>query len=149
MRIISVTITHQESFCAWTELQITEQPQSNTSIKYGQDITLSVSATGAENLIYLWKKDREDLTGHGDHYIGTNTPTLTINEFLPDDQGKYVCIIKNCNSSIESEQADLKLGMSIFIELLQERILLSSTLQTSRFLSSQRAWVVTTLLQYL
>ena len=72
-----------------------------------------MSATGAENLVYLWKKDGEDLTGHGNRYIGTNAPTLTISEFLLDDQGKYVCIIKNCNSSIESEQAHLTLGMFI------------------------------------
>ena len=74
-----------------------------------------MSATGAENLVYLWKKDDEDLTGHGDRYIGTNTSTLTISRFLPDDQGRYYCAIKNCNSTIESEQADLKLGMFIFI----------------------------------
>ena len=115
MRIISVTITHQESFCAWTELQITEQPQSNTSIKYGQAVTLSVSATGAENLIYQWKKNGQDLTD--DRHTGSTTPTLMISKFLPDDQGRYVCAIKNCNSTIESEQADLKLGMFIFIAL--------------------------------
>ena len=101
------------SFYARTELQIIEQPQSNTSIKYGQAVTLSVSATGAENLVYLWMKDGQDLTN--DHYTGTNTPTLTISTFLPDDQGRYYCAIKNCNSTIESEQADLKLGMFIFI----------------------------------
>ena len=43
--------------------------------------------------------------------IGTDTPTLTIREFLPDDQGHYTCQIKNYNSSIESEQADLALGL--------------------------------------
>ena len=115
MHIIFVTITHQESFYAWTELQIIEQPQSNTSIKYGQAVTLSVSATGAENLVYQWKKNGQDLTD--DRYIGTNTPTLMISKFLPEDQGRYVCGIKNCNSTIESVQADLKLGMFISIAL--------------------------------
>jgi hypothetical protein len=70
-----------------------------------------VSATGAENLVYLWKKDGEDVTG--DRYIGANTPSLTISRFSPCDQGKYICVIKNCNSTVESEQADLKLGMFI------------------------------------
>ena len=91
------------------------QPQSNTSIKYGQAVILSVSATGAENLVYQWKKNGQDLTN--DRYIGTNTPTLTISKFLPDDQGRYVCGIKNCNSTIESAQADLELGMFISIAL--------------------------------
>ena len=104
----------QVSFYARTELQITEQPQSNTSIKYGQAVTLSVSATGrgAENLVYLWKKDGQYLCDK--MYIGTNTPTLTISEFLPDHQGKYACEV---NSSIESEQADLALGLFISIVL--------------------------------
>ena len=74
-----------------------------------------MSATGPENPVYLWKKDGEDLIGHGDRYIGTSTPTLTISKFLPDDQGGYYCAIKNCNSTIESERADLKLRMFIFI----------------------------------
>ena len=67
--------------------------------------------------MYLWKKDGEDLTGRDDRYIGTNTPTLIISEFLIGDQGTYVCVIKNCNSSIESEEADLTLGMFISIIL--------------------------------
>ena len=106
----------QVSFYARTELQITEQPQSNTSIKYGQAVTLSVSATGAENLVYLWKKDGQYLSNNK-YIIGTNTPTLTISEFLPDNQGTYTCIVKNYNSSIESEQADLALGLFISIVL--------------------------------
>ena len=110
-----VSNTHQESFYAWIELQITAQPQSNTSIKYGQAVTLSVSATGAENLVYQWKKNGQDLTNNC--YVGTNTPTLTISKFLPDNQGRYVSGIKNCNSTIESAQADLKLGMFISIAL--------------------------------
>ena len=110
------------TFYARTELQITKQPQSNTRIKYGQYISLSVSATGAENLVYLWEKDGEDLTGRGDHYIGTNTPTLTISEFLIGDQGTYICVIKNCNSSIESEEADLTLGMFMSIIYIKNYI---------------------------
>ena len=78
-----------------------------------------MSATGAENLIYVWKKDGKDLIGRGDHYIGTNTPTLTISEFLSSDQGTYVCVIKNCNSTVESEEADLTLGMFISIVYIE------------------------------
>ena len=118
IHIIILAITHPASFHTQIELQITEQPQSNTSIKYGETIKLSVSATssGAENLIYLWRKDGENLYNNI-HITGTNTPTLTIREFLPDNQGHYTCQIKNYNSSIESEQADLALGMFITIVL--------------------------------
>ena len=94
-----------------TELQITQQPQSNTSIKYSEAVTISVSATGADNLSYRWKKDGIDI--YGDHFQGADTPTLTIWEFSADDQGKYSCVIKNCNGSVESEQAELTLGIII------------------------------------
>ena len=102
----------------YIELQIIEQPQSNTKIKYGEAVKLSVSATsgGAGNLTYLWKKNGKILYNNK-HIIGTNTPTLTIREFFPDSQGSYTCQIKNYNSSIESEQADLALGWLISIVL--------------------------------
>ena len=71
---------------------------------------MSATSRGAENVIYLWKKDGQNLYDKN-IIIGTDTPTLTIREFLPDDQGHYTCQIKNYNSSIESEQADLALGL--------------------------------------
>lgn len=76
---------------------------------YRDHLTLSVLATGAENLSYGWRKDGEDLFDA--NYTGIDTPILTIKSFTPDDEGKYSCIIKNCNSCIESEQADLALGI--------------------------------------
>ena len=76
-------------------------------------MTLTVSATGAESLSYHWKKDEEDI--NGDNYDGVDAPNLTIKEFLPDDQGNYSCVIKNCNRSIQSEKADLAPGSHITI----------------------------------
>ena len=40
------------------DLQIKEDPKSNTNIKYGESITLHVSAIGAEH--YEWKHIRAD-----------------------------------------------------------------------------------------
>ena len=74
-------------------------------------MTLTVLAIGAENLSYNWRKDEKDISN--ERIDGICTTTLTISEFLPDDQGKYSCVIKNCNNSIESEQADLALGIFI------------------------------------
>ena len=96
-----------------TDLQITEQPQSNTSIVYREPVNLTVSAAGAESLSYQWKKNEEDI--NGDNYDGVDTPSLTIKEFLSDDQGKYFCVIKSCNRSIQSKKADLALGSHIII----------------------------------
>ena len=97
-------------FYAILELEITEHPQSNTRIKYKEKVTLSVLAIEGDNLSYNWKKDGEDISDS--KYTGTDTPTLTISEFLPDNQGKYSCIVKNeyDNSCIESHKADLALG---------------------------------------
>ena len=72
-------------------------------------MTLSVSAVGAENLSYNWKKNGDDFIDSKCN--GFDTAMLTINNFIPDDQGKYSCVIKNCNASIESEQVDMALGM--------------------------------------
>ena len=72
-------------------------------------MTLSVSATGVEYLTYKWKKDGEDITDP--KYSGIDTSTLTIEKFLEDDQGTYYVVIKNSHSPIESEQANLALGM--------------------------------------
>ena len=77
---------------------------------------MSATSRGAENLTYLWRKDGEIL--YNNTYVtGSNTPTLTIREFMPDNQGRYTCQIKNYNSSIESEQADLALGLFISVVL--------------------------------
>ena len=77
---------------------------------------MSATGCGAENLVYSWKKDGQYLSNNK-YIIGTNTPTLLISEFLPDIQGNYTCLVKNYNSSIESEQADLALGLFISIVL--------------------------------
>ena len=92
-----------------TGLQITEHPKSNARIQYGERVTLSILAVGAENISYNWKKDGKDIISS--NCIGFDSPNLTIINFVPDAQGKYSCIVKNCNSSIESEQADMTLGM--------------------------------------
>ena len=77
---------------------------------------MSATRSGAENLTYLWRKNGQNLYNNK-YIIGTNTPTLTIREFFPGSQGSYTCQIKNYNSSIESEQADLALGWFIAIVL--------------------------------
>ena len=58
---------------------------------YKEKVTLTVSAIEAENLSYNCKKDGEDI--NDSKYSGTDTPTLTINEFLPDNQGNYSCVV--------------------------------------------------------
>ena len=68
-----------------------------------------MTVTGVEHLSYKWKKDGEDITNP--KYSGIDTSILTIEEFSKDDQGTYNVVIKNSHSPIESEQANLALGM--------------------------------------
>ena len=67
-----------------------------------------MSAVGAES--YEWNKDGKNITDTKYNIIGTDKPNLTINEFLADDQGHYVCVVKNSHRSIESMPANLALG---------------------------------------
>ena len=67
-----------------------------------------MSATGADHLSYQWKKDGENITNP--KCFGTDTPMLSITEFVKEDEGEYSCLIKNSQSSIESEKANLALG---------------------------------------
>lgn len=72
-------------------------------------MTLSVSAVGAERVSYRWRKDEEDIIDPTS-FTGIDASSLTINQFLPEHQGKYLCVIKHSEGSIESEPADLALG---------------------------------------
>ena len=89
-----------------TDLQITQHPESNTSIKHGASVTLSVLAFGAEH--YEWRKDHEVITGP--KYNRMDGPILTINGFSAANQGKYSCVIKNGQKTIESNPANMALG---------------------------------------
>ena len=65
-----------------------------------------MSTGGAEQ--YEWKKDGEVITGP--KYSGSDGPTLTVNKFSVADQGKYLCVIRNSQQSIESNPANMALG---------------------------------------
>ena len=92
----------------FADIQISEHPQGNSEIKYGEDVTLSISAVGSGHLSYQWKKDKREITGP--KCSGTNGPTLTINEFSTDDQGEYMCVIKDSHKTISSNSANVALG---------------------------------------
>ena len=72
-------------------------------------MTLSVLAVGAESISYRWRKYEEDIIDPT-YFTGIDTSSLTINQFLPEHQGKYLCVIKHSEDSIESEPAELALG---------------------------------------
>ena len=94
----------------YTDLQITKQPESSISCEYQADVVLSVSAIGCGPLSYIWKKDGKHLLSFPE-CTGINTDTLTIQSFSHKHQGTYWCIVSDRQKSIESEPADLTLGL--------------------------------------
>ena len=65
-------------------------------------------AVGSGHLSYQWKKDKREITGP--KYSGTNGPILTINKFSTDDQGEYMCVVKDSRKIISSNSANMALS---------------------------------------
>jgi subtilisin family serine protease/PKD repeat protein len=80
-----------------TTTQITSQP-SGTTICEGNNHTFSITATGS-NLSYQWKKDGVD--------VGTDDPSLTINNIILADAGDYTCVASGDCGTETSDPASL------------------------------------------
>ena len=81
-----------------------DHPKGSTSIQYGEDVTLTVSAIGPQPLAYRWMKDGQEL------HSAEDTGRLTIASFSSENQGNYSCIVSSCLQSFESKPALLGLG---------------------------------------
>lgn len=78
---------------------ITKHPQPVNSCT-GEDITLTVSATGP-GLQYQWKKDQQDISN-------SNSSSLQLTDLTADDAGSYTCLVLGeCGAPVESEAADV------------------------------------------
>ena len=86
-------------------------PQTDTNIKHGEDVTLTVSAIGPRPLSYKWIKDGVDISDA--KCIGADTDTLTITSFSSENQGNYSCIVSGDQQSVESKPALLGLGIDV------------------------------------
>ncbi len=76
---------------------ITDQPDNVTACS-GQNATFTVAATGGD-LTYQWKRDGVN--------VGTNSPTLTLNNITPANAGNYTVYISNSCGNITSATAVL------------------------------------------
>ena len=73
------------------------------------EVSLSVSATGAGTLYYKWLKDGEQISIHKNLNIhGVNTPSLCIRHFLAQHEGSYKCVVSNKYGSVDSNTVQLK-----------------------------------------
>ena len=93
-----------------TDPHILNHPQETSiNVKYGESMTLNVSAIGSGQLHYNWKKNGQDITD-SDDCTGTDTAALTITSFTEENQGQYTCIVKNHIKTVESSATKLKLS---------------------------------------
>lgn len=81
---------------------ITVHPVSATGIA-GQNVTLSVVATGAEPLTYAWERN----VGAGYVSYGPNAAQLTISSVTSADAGSYRVVVSNAIGSVTSSVATL------------------------------------------
>lgn len=89
--------------------KIITHPQDQSMI-FGDVITLKVAASGSD-LHYTWFKDGIELTAQNfGNCSGFHTPSLRIENFLPENAGKYSCMISNSLGRTESWEAKLTLG---------------------------------------
>ncbi len=68
--------------------------------------TFSVVATGEGTVTYQWQKGTTDLADDG-HFVGTATPTLTINNVDSRDKGDYRCRVSALCETVYSNPATL------------------------------------------
>ena len=90
-------------------MQITEQPQENMIVTYGESVTVRVSAVGSGQLSYMWKKDGNEITNLDD-YANIKTAALTVSCFSENSQGEYTCKINDASTTVQSSPSKLELS---------------------------------------
>src|SRR6266545_1018865 len=84
---------------------ITGQPASSEAAP-GADLTFSVAASGAAPLSYQWQFNGLDLV-EGDTVSGATSPTLTLLNVQPTQEGTYRVVVRNAYSWAISSNAAL------------------------------------------
>lgn len=85
------------------EAALIESPPEGASVCAGDDVTLSVQATGAPPLSYRWRKDGVDVPG-------ATGASLSIADFDSSDAGAYDVVVSNVCSEVTSAPAVLAGG---------------------------------------
>jgi hypothetical protein len=95
---------------------ITTQPAARTILRTGAPFTLSVAATGDDDLLYQWYKDGEAIQN-------ANASTYTVEAATADDAGTYTVEVQNRSyrtasivGSVTSTAAVVRAGAMTFAE---------------------------------
>ena len=89
---------------------ITTQPLDR-SVRTGDDVTLTVVATGEPTPKYQWKFNGTDLA-EATNITGTTTATLTLTDIQPASAGKYTVVVSNDSGSVTSNEATVTVDNS-------------------------------------
>ena len=97
-------------------VDITGNPEENTTVTVGINVTLSCNATGADNLRYQWiRMGKKTIPSRA---IGVNSSTLIIPNIMVKDSGRYYCAVSSGNTSVTSRPGTV----FVFSKLLQSCI---------------------------
>ncbi len=96
--------------------KITAQ-SSSTSVNPGSNLALVVNAENAT--AYQWQKDGQNLSDD-DHFSGTTTNTLTINNITDNDAGTYTCIVSGICNSVTSQDIDVTVTQATLPTITQQ-----------------------------
>jgi hypothetical protein len=87
---------------------ITQQPGSPNAC-VGRAAQFTIAATGTAPLRYQWQKNGAAI-GDGGHFLGTQTPTLSLLSADATDVAAYTCVVSNAVGSVVSNAAGLWLN---------------------------------------
>lgn len=102
-------------------VDITVNPEKNTTVAVGINITLTCNASGADNLKYQWMRmGKKTMSSKA---RGINSSILFIPNIMVEDNGRYYCIVSSSNTSVTSRSG------TVFV--------LSKLLQSCIFIQAQ------------
>ena len=81
-------------------VDITINPEKNTTAAVGVNVTLTCNASGADNLKYQWIRMGKKIIPS--RARGVNSSTLIIPNIMVKDNGDYKCVVTSGNTSVTS-----------------------------------------------
>ena len=92
-----------------------KQPNSNVRVTRaeGSDVVLTCEATGAQNLMYDWKRMTKSLPSNVRRSNGRKT--LTIPNIKKNDEGQYYCKVSHGGNNVSSMRVQVIVKSKLLI----------------------------------
>ena len=118
-RTVSKTSEYKITVVVPARLQSNKSVSSNGAPAEGLPISLSVTATGTQPILYTWYKDGEALPQ-------SDNATFVIQKVQESDQGEYFCIVSNSYGNDTSLTYHLQFGQQLAPVIQNNRVTLES-----------------------